>query len=61
MRFQRMMYRRIQKSGNGLSKVAAVFDGDYIYIYMKEKSENASDGAAGSSGSYAEWKIRDKD
>ena len=32
------------ESGNGLSKVAAVFDGDYIYIYMKEKSENASDG-----------------
>lgn len=24
------------ESGNGLSKVAAVFDGDYIYIYMKE-------------------------
>ena len=48
------------ESGNGLSKVAAVFDGDYIYIYMKEKSENASDGAAGSSGSYASGKYEIK-
>lgn len=48
------------ESGNGLSKAAAVFDGDYIYIYMKEKSENASDGAAGSSGSYASGKYEIK-
>lgn len=44
------------EKGNGLSKAAVVFDGDYIYIYMKEKSENASDGAAGSSGSYSSGK-----
>lgn len=37
------------EKNNNLSKAAVVFDGDYIYIYLKE----TSDGAALASGSYS--------
>lgn len=49
MRLTKKMLRVITEKNNNLSKAAVVFDGDYIYIYLKE----TSDGAALASGSYS--------